>query len=219
MGLWSRLIQVFSSKKDEKEEPKDYEIVNLLESCDIDPDILALDDTIQLTEALSRYLTNLSIDLGTIKREGTLDLKRLNSSIQKIRKIAEDASELSNQLEQLITHYHDPLLERLKKIYDIKQDERVIKIISKLEEHKELLKNTATKLKESIIYDEMFSIESRSIDSLEKDLREKIESESFTDKFKELKKEIDTNILGQKGIRVMINPELPAKINKLLYED
>jgi len=217
--LWSRLIQVFSSKKDEKEEPKDYEIVNLLESCDIDPDILALDDTIQLTEALSRYLTNLSIDLGTIKREGTLDLKRLNSSIQKIRKIAEDASELSNQLEQLITHYHDPLLERLKKIYDIKQDERVIKIISKLEEHKELLKNTATKLKESIIYDEMFSIESRSIDSLEKDLREKIESESFTDKFKELKKEIDTNILGQKGIRVMINPELPAKINKLLYED
>ena len=100
MGFLNWFKSLFSEKKEEetlekKREPVDYEVVRLLESYTIEPEILSLEQIYNTAESIQNYIYNLNKDIETIKKQEKIGVKYLESSISKIKRIVENTDRKS----------------------------------------------------------------------------------------------------------------------------
>jgi hypothetical protein len=223
MGLISWFKGLFSEKEEEqvveeKKEPVDYEVVRLLESYDVKEEIESLEKVYNVSESIQNYVHNLQRDLENIRKEEKANLSKLDSSILKIRKIVENILELENQLAQLIEHYHNPIIEILKKVNEIKNDERIAKQIEELETHKEKLKALCNLLKTFVEFQGMFD-EEVELETLQKDFETRVLHGNIYERFRDLKNELTSIITGTNGLKTKINIDILKDIEKILYEE
>jgi hypothetical protein len=224
MGFLNWFKSLFSEKKEEetlekKREPVDYEVVRLLESYTIEPEILSLEQIYNTAESIQNYIYNLNKDIETIKKQEKIGVKYLESSISKIKRIVENTLELENQIKQLIEHYHNPILNILKKVNEIKNDDRIENQINKIKENKQKLEELCNLLKSFIIFEGIFENTSDNMEEIEQNFKSKVLSEDINGKFKDLKKELNSVIIGQTGLKESINYNILKDIEKLLFED
>ena len=138
------------------------EVLEILDSIDLDKEKLALDKIQSEAETINSYTKLLIKDLS-LHQDYFNEKDKLDQVIKgisgKIKVITNHGLELKNLLGNLEGHYYDNLLEGLKKVYEKTKNEQIEKLILDLEKDLELIKTLDTQLTKVIGYNELFNPE------------------------------------------------------------
>ena len=110
----------------------------------------------------------------------------LTKCLSKIRLIVINSLELRNLLDQLISHYHDPVQDILFKVKAAKQNLLIDEKIADIKSCRNSLNGIIEDLSMFIVYDGLFNPEKRDFGDIEKELRSKLDNEELQKLLKKL---------------------------------
>jgi len=202
MGAFTWLINIFNKSEERAEAQvpnEDYAIVNLLESYSIEESELELDKIQSISEGIVSYVDALIKDVAKITK--IKDEAELAFVFTKVKKVSENALELNNLLEQLVSYYYDPIIKILEQVNEKKGVALFLEVMNRSKSNIDKLTQL---LNSFIVYDDLLNPEKRVIEEIGKEFENKKFKDDFVKSLVEVRELID---------QIILSPDLKHSLN------
>ena len=202
-------------KEEVVEEPEipaeDYEVVHLLESYDVERKDLELDKIDSTSETIISYAGGLIKDVSSLSK--IKEASELAFVFSKVKRLSENALELNNLLDQLVSYYFDPILEVLKKVDEKKDVKRFIK---RLEKQKVSLEDLAKALNSFIVYYGVLDPDKRDVEEIKMEFNDKKFRSDFLNLLTNVKDDV-FDLIIKKDIKNKLDVDILEHVNEEVF--